>query len=219
MHLAPRIPHHESVKNIIFDFGGVICNLDLSRTIAKFREFGQPREENRLQEEEQNKTFDKLVEVYETGMMTSQQFREKIRSHYISSPGDALIDEAWNALLAGIPEDRIWLLEDIRKFYRIFLLSNSNEIHFLKFRQNLHDQFGYPDFDSLFEKAYFSYKVHIRKPNPEIFRLVLKENELLPSETLFIDDTPGHVESANKLNIIGYHLNDSEDITSLFTKP
>ena len=216
LHLSSHIPHHASLKNLIFDFGGVICDLDIQRTIEKFKEFGLPREEFRGDQTEQDRQFEMLVESYETGATTSPQFRESIRKHYLSAPTDTVIDFAWNALLAGIPEPRIRLLEELRKSYRIFLLSNSNEIHYNSFRDDLQKQYGYTNFDELFEKAYFSYNLHLRKPDPKIFKLVLAENNLTPNETLFIDDTLMHIESAARSGIIGYHLKEDEDLVSLF---
>lgn len=215
-HLSSRIPNHSSLKNIIFDFGGVICDLDIQRSVEKFKEFGPPKEEFSGDQQEQDRRFGQLVATYETGLITSRQFRESIRNHYISEPSDEAIDQAWNALLIGIPESRIRLLEDLRKTYRIFLLSNSNEIHFLKYREDFQKMYGYPDFDSLFEKVYFSYRLHLKKPDPAIFMQVLAENDLFPSESLFIDDTLMHVEAARKVGMAAYHLREGENVTMLF---
>jgi putative hydrolase of the HAD superfamily len=219
LHLKSRIPHHTSIKNIIFDFGGVICDLDIHRTVEKFKEFGLPKAGFSGAPEEQDRRFELLVSTYETGHITSQQFRDVIRNHYQAPPTDAAIDDAWNALLVGIPEPRIRLLESIRNVYRIFLLSNSNEIHFLKYREDFQQQYGYRDFDALFENIYFSYRLHLKKPDLAIFTWVLKENKLDPTETLFIDDTLMHVEAARELGITGYHLQEGEELTMLFEKP
>jgi glucose-1-phosphatase len=219
LHLTSHIPHHTSIKNIIFDFGGVICDLDIKRTVEKFKEFGLPKAEFTGAHEAQNRQFELLVSTYETGLITSQQFRDAIRNHYQVPPSDTAIDETWNALLVGIPEPRIRLLESIRDSYRIFLLSNSNEIHYLKYLEDFQKQYGYRDFDDLFENVYFSYRLHLKKPDPAIFKWVLKENKLDPAETLFIDDTLIHVEAARELGLTGYHLLEGEDLTMLFEKP
>ena len=219
LQLTSHIPNHTSIKNIIFDFGGVICDLDIQRTIEKFKEFGLPKTEFSSASEEQDRRFERLVSTYETGLITSRQFRDVIRNHYQVPPSDAAIDDAWVALLMRIPKPRIQLLENIRDNYRIFLLSNSNEIHFLKYREDLRQQYGYRDFDELFEKVYFSYRLHLKKPNPAIFQWVLNENKLNPAETLFIDDTLMHVEAARELGITGYHLRNGEELILLFGKP
>jgi FMN phosphatase YigB (HAD superfamily) len=216
--LSSHIPHPTSIKNIILDFGGVICDLEIGRSVEAFKAFGPPKAEATGSREEQDRQFEKLVGTLETGMITPSQFREVIRNHYKVAPSDAAIDDAWNALLAGMPEPRIRLLEGIRNRYRIFLLSNSNEIHFRQFREELERQYGYPDFDALFEKAYFSYRLKLKKPDPAIFQHVVNENRLDPKETLFVDDTLVHVEAARKLGINGYHLPEGEDLTILFVK-
>jgi putative hydrolase of the HAD superfamily len=219
LQVSSHIPHHKSINNIIFDFGGVICDLDIKRTVEKFKEFGLPKAEFTGAPEAQNRQFELLVSTYETGLITSQQFRDAIRNHYQVPPSDRAIDETWNALLVGIPEPRIRLLESIRDSYRIFLLSNSNEIHYLKYLEDFQKQYGYRDFDDLFENVYFSYRLHLKKPDPAIFKWVLKENKLDPAETLFIDDTLIHVEAARELGLTGYHLLEGEDLTMLFKKP
>jgi putative hydrolase of the HAD superfamily len=219
LHLSSHIPHHASIKNIIFDFGGVICDLDIQRSVEKFKEFGLPKAEFSTDPEEQDRRFERLVSTYETGLITSRQFRDAIRNHYQVPPSDEAIDDAWNALLLRIPEPRIRLLEEIKKNYRIFLLSNSNEIHYLKYLEDLQQHYGYRDFDALFEKSYFSYRLHLKKPDPAIFLWVLNENKLDPAETLFIDDTLMHIEAAIELGITGYHLREGEELIHLFEKP
>jgi glucose-1-phosphatase len=205
------IPSPEKIENIIFDFGGVICDLEIPRTEEKFKAFGPPKDPNA-----DPSGFEKLVDVYESGKASSEEFRKAIRGHYLTEPSDAAIDDAWNALLAGIPEKRIRLLEKLRNSYRIFLLSNSNEIHYDHYVKDFREKFGYGDFDELFEKAYFSYRIGMRKPDPLIFQHVLEDKKLLPAETLFIDDTPVHTITAAKLGMAAYHLKPGEDITELF---
>jgi putative hydrolase of the HAD superfamily len=217
--LSSHIPHPSSLKNIIFDFGGVICDLDIGLSVEKFKEFGPPKAEFSGNPEEQDRQFGLLVSTYETGLITSAQFRDAIRNHYQLPPSDTAIDEAWNALLLGIPESRIRLLESIRETYRIFLLSNSNEIHYLKYLSDFQQQYGYHDFNELFEKVYFSYRLHLKKPDPAIFNYVLDENKLDPAETLFIDDTLMHVSAARDVGIAGYHLQEGEELSLLFEKP
>jgi putative hydrolase of the HAD superfamily len=217
--VSSKIPNHSSVKNIIFDFGGVICDLEIQRTVQKFKTFGKPKIEDNASEEEKDQRFELLVSKYETGLVTSQQFRDEIRSYYQVPPSDQAIDDAWNALLVGIPATRIHLLENIRNDYRLFLLSNSNEIHYLKYCEDLRQYYGYPDFNALFENTYFSFRLHLKKPDPAIFKWVLEKNKLDPNETAFIDDTYIHVKVAIDLGINAYRLQQGEDITDLFNKP
>jgi len=203
----------KSIKNIIFDFGNVICDIEVKRTEAAFLNMGL-------------KTFDpdygmtgstSLFNALETGTVTPREFRDQLRKFFLNPVTDEQIDNAWNALLLEIPEPRVRLLEKVRRHFRIFLLSNTNEIHYRKYRENLR-QFGYPDFDALFEKVYLSHRLGIRKPSKEIFIHVLTDAGLNPAETLFIDDTLMHVEAAWKLGINAHHLQiqNGEQIMDLF---
>jgi glucose-1-phosphatase len=211
---SSELLHQDSIHNLIFDFGGVICNIDVTLAKKAFIDLGI-------------KKFDTgdaitrtsgLFEALETGAVTPKEFRDRMRPFFETPVTDAQLDTAWNALLLDIPEPRIRLLEELRKHYRIFLLSNSNEIHYTSYAETLRTQFGYPDFDALFEKAWFSFRLGMKKPSPEIFMHVLRDANLDPSETLFIDDTLMHVEGAAGAGIHGHHLRigDGEEIMHLF---
>ena len=213
---ASGIPHPESVRNIIFDFGGVICNIDFSRSIEKFNAFGPPAPENDLPGEEVKRRFNEVMEALETGKISPEEFRRRIREHYLNRPPDERIDEAWNALLLDIPEPRIRLLEQIRTRYRIFLLSNSNRIHYDHYLASFRERFGYADFDGLFEKAWFSFRMGMKKPDREIYDHVLSFHGLVPAETLFIDDLPANVQAAVDAGMQGYVLKPGEEFGLLF---
>jgi putative hydrolase of the HAD superfamily len=123
---------------------------------------------------------------------------------------DASIDKAWNALLLDIPPERIRLLEQLRNHYRIFLLSNSNKIHYDQYVSDFRATFGYNDFDALFEKAWFSFNIGLKKPHRVIFDYVAEHSNLVPAETLFIDDTLMHVQGAAEAGLHAHHLRISE---------
>jgi len=114
---------------------------------------------------------------------------------------DEMIDEAWNAMILDFPKERINFLLSCKSKYRTFLLSNTNAIHFPVYNNQLKENFQINNLSDLFEKAYYSYRLGLRKPDKEIFEMVLKENNLNPEETLFIDDSPAHIATADKLGI------------------
>ncbi len=209
-----EIVHPESIKNLIFDFGGVICDIDVKRSEKKFFNLGFKNFDPDYGISASKTLFDSL----ETGSISPQKFRDDIRNFFSIPPTDAQIDDAWNAMLFDIPEPRIRLLEKLCKHFRIFLLSNTNAIHYQKYIANFSQQYGYANFESLFEKVYFSYRTGIKKPSVEIFNFVLRDAGLIPDETLFIDDTLIHVEGARSAGIHAYHLNIqyAEQIMDLF---
>ncbi len=201
-----------SIKNIILDFGGVIINIDPSKTLDAFIDLmgkGNSKELNvKIIEDE-------LYQYIETGRITPQQFREGLKELMNIDADDKQIDNAWNALIMDIPPERIKIIEEVSNNYRIFLLSNSNIIHYRKYRSDFEKEFGYKTFSDLFEKAYFSHEIGYRKPDSRIYNYVLRKQKLNPRETLFIDDSLVNIEAAKELNILSYHLKD-EEINDLF---
>jgi FMN phosphatase YigB (HAD superfamily) len=119
---------------------------------------------------------------------------------------DDQIASAWNALIIDLPKENVTLLEQLTKSHRIFLLSNTNCIHERCYREMIIKKYGSFIFDQLFEKSYLSHHLHMRKPDAEIFEYVLKDAGLIPAETLFIDDSPQHVEAAKKVGMHAVHL-------------
>lgn len=185
------------IKNIIFDLGGVIYNIDYQLSIDSFVKLGITDFRVKYSQATQSDLFDLL----ETGRITPKQFYEGIRKESGLDLTEEQIDKAWNAMLLGLPPHRIPLLRKISGNYRIFLLSNTNAIHIPVFNAEVNRQFGENVFHSLFEKIYFSYMVNMRKPDSEIFEFVLNENRLRPEETFFIDDSKQHIEGAQKTGI------------------
>ena len=61
-------------------------------------------------------------------------------------------------------------------------------------------------FFNSFKKIYYSSRIGLRKPDLECFEYVLKENDLLAEETLFIYDSIQHIHAATKLGLKTYHL-------------
>lgn len=214
MKLNPNIPNSRQIKNIIFDFGGVICDIDITRTEKKFTAFGDPA--NLPSEPDSPRAFIELVQSLEKGKIDPEQFYQAIQHHYATPPSVEAIIDAWNALLGQIPEHRIRLLENLRNEYRIFLMSNTNIIHYQKYLSDFQKKYGYRNFGEIFQKVYLSFELGVIKPGTEIFEHILKDSGLDPVETFFIDDTPENVEGALKTGINGYFLKGDEDISMLF---
>jgi putative hydrolase of the HAD superfamily len=203
----------KQIKNIIFDLGGVLLNIDYNLLVKAFANIGLPHFEDYFTQKSQRDFFD----LYEKGLISSEEFRKKIKEKCAAGTTDAEIDAAWNSMLLDFPKHRLELLLKLKGRYRTFLLSNTNEIHMNYIHSYLEKAFQMPDFSKHFEKVHLSYNMRMRKPDAEIFQAVLRQNNLEASETLFIDDSVQHVESATKLGIQTYWLDvKKEDITTLF---
>ncbi len=202
-----------SIRNIIFDFGGVILDIDPKQTLNALKSMGVQDVGIFASDDFQKE----VLEKFERGILTPELFRDKIREKSGHNLSDQDIDEAWNALLFDIPKERIAVLEQVKKHYSIYLISNSNEIHYDLYLRDLQLRFGYREFDQLFDKAYFSFDLHLSKPNPEIFEFVLNQHNLKAEETLFIDDSIQHIESAKTLGLQTFHLSSPTRVRDLFT--
>jgi len=189
-------------KNIIFDLGGVLLNIDYSILIRSFSSIGLEHFEEHFSQAQQEKFFD----LYEKGLISSAEFTQRLKNHCKPGTTDKDIEDAWNSMLFDLPVERMTLLKKVKNTHRIFLLSNTNEIHMNWIHNYLLEDFNIPDFKGCFEKVYLSYQIKMRKPDAEIFELVLNENHLLPNETLFVDDSLQHLEAAKKLGIQTYWL-------------
>lgn len=200
-----------NVENIIFDFGGVILNIDYQLTIDAFKEIGMDNFEKSYSQATQIHLFDNL----EIGNISPDEFRNGIRKVSQKDLSDEKIDYAWNKIILDLPEKRIRLLTALKNKYNIFLLSNTNRIHYDLYIKQL-QKFGYNNFDEIFKKAYFSFEIGLRKPDLEIFEYIINKENLNPDKTVFIDDSIQHIEAAVQLGIQTYHLGKNEDILNLF---
>ena len=201
----------QGIRNIIFDLGGVIINLSIPSTVAAFS-----KASSKSVEEVAALVNSQAFIDYEKGLISDEVFRDHVRKALNWKASDDEIDESWNAMLQDIPANRIQLLERLKKSHRIFLLSNTNEIHWRKFSQILYEQTQQKSMDNYFHRAYYSHRMKMRKPDVEIFDYVLKENQLEPSETLFLDDNLSNLRGAEQAGIKTFHVQTPELIFSLF---
>ena len=190
------------LKNIIFDLGGVIYDIRYQNVPEAFARLGVLQFEEKYTQSAQTEAID----LFEEGKISVGEFRNYIRSLSTVSLSDSQIDEAWNAIMIDIPEERIEYLQQLKNQYNLFLFSNTNQLNYDSFTAAMYKKFGFDIFKELFIKAYFSHELHIRKPHPEAFRKIVEEQHLNPKETLFIDDTLRHVEGARKAGLQGYHF-------------
>ena len=200
------------IKNIIFDLGGVILDIDESIVYKELEKMGISTSELA-----QSKEFIDIMSKFDTGIYTAPTFRKKTKALLGQDKmTDQRFDAIWNAMLLDIPRERIEAIEKVKKHYKIFLMSNSNVIHYDLYVRDLQLRFGYNEFDELFNKSYFSFAEHLEKPDPRFFELILDHEGLLPEETLFIDDTAANIKVAKSLGINTYHISREELVRNLF---
>ncbi|MEJ7558265.1 MAG: HAD family phosphatase [Pedobacter sp.] len=183
----------QNIKNIIFDYGNVIFEIDFKKAQNALAQLGIPNIESFFGHKGHNELFSDL----ETGAITAAEFRTGIRDAANNQDlTDEQIDNAWNSIFVGVPPRVHDTLLEMKGKYRTFLLSNTNEIHYKYFLSYLKREYAIDSNDHLFEKTYYSQLMFLRKPHVEIFQRVLTENGLVPEETLFIDDSPQHLIGA-----------------------
>lgn len=198
----------QGIQNIIFDLGGVLLNIDYNRPLEEFQKLGVDINKHFYSQKEQDKIFDLL----EIGKINEDEFVSLIQKKTNTLISHSQIIHAWNSILLDFPLRRLQILQQLQLHYNIYLLSNTNEIHEKAFNKILQQTCGYPTLAVFFDRVYFSHRIGLRKPNREIFEFVLNENNLTPAETLFIDDSKQHIDSAKKLGIQTIHLTDNMTI-------
>jgi putative hydrolase of the HAD superfamily len=205
-----NLPDLLGIKNIVFDFGRVLLNIDPRLTQIGLAELGY-----RPDDESKGAKDDAIVTNLESGKIRPDEFISSVLSVVTETATSNDIIRVWNAMLLDFPEKHVKTLLKLKQNYRIFLLSNSNQIHYDFYIRSFRETYGY-ELSSLFEKMWFSFQLGMIKPNVEIFEYILRDANILASETLFVDDTLKHIESARKTGIRGFHLDADNDISDLF---
>ena len=199
------------IKNIIFDLGGVILNLDYSKTVNEFKKLGVLNFQELYSQKKQSIVFDD----FEKGNIQSEKFISSINIAKNLKIKEFDFINAWNAMILEIPIERLEFIEGLKDDYKVFLLSNTNEIHINKFEDDLIKEKMLDKFYNCFEKIYYSSRMGKRKPDENCFSQVLEENKLIPYQTLFIDDSIQHINGARQLGIQTFHLEKNKSITDL----
>jgi glucose-1-phosphatase len=196
------------INTIIFDFGDVFINMDKEASLNALKKLGLVSWNDELEQ---------LNQEFERGKLTEVQFIIGLKKLIPNASIDDL-REAWNSVLLDFPLHRLEFLQQLSHKYRLFLLSNTDEIHIHKFEHKVGATFA-REFYQCFEKVYFSFEIGMRKPQPEIFNYIIKKHELSLKRTLFVDNKKENTDIAQSLGMQVWNLQaGQEDVSEIFDK-
>lgn len=202
------------IKNLLLDLGGVVLNVDYHKMVDVFKEYGVMDFDKHFTQAKQVEIVDK----FEEGKCTIEEFRNGIRDLVNVNLTDEQIDNAWFSMILDLPKERIELIGLLKLKYNVYLFSNTNELHIELLKKRYEEEFGFDIFQMLFTKAYFSNEIKMRKPHPESFQWLINDAGIKAEETLFIEDSPQHIEGAKKVGLNTYWLTGGETINDLYDK-
>jgi len=205
-------PDITTIKNIIFDLGGVLLNLDFDASIQAFQQLGLNSEVVDRQQAYADPVFYEL----EVGKITPEKFRSRVRQ-VLKNPDatDRQIDDAWCAMIRDIPVRRVKMLKMLAKNYRVYLFSNTNAIHIRRLHKEFREIYGM-EFPSLFVKDFYSHEIHERKPDLASYQKVTELSGIAPGETLFVDDLEKNISGAEKAGLKTFWLQDGMEVAEVF---
>ena len=201
------------IRNIIFDLGGVLLNIDPKKTIEAFGKLGMEQLVG-----DKGLSYDhEIFYLMEQGKITPEEFRNGVRELLPKEVSDEEIDAAWTAMLLDFPAIRVGLVKNLRKDFKIYLFSNTNAIHVAKYHSIFRNQHGF-EVSTLFEKDFYSNEVGYRKPSAESYQEIIRLSGINPAESLFIDDSLQNVDAAIASGLNGFWLEPGQTVENLFQK-
>jgi putative hydrolase of the HAD superfamily len=198
------------IKNIVFDLGGVLIDLDFPRALKAFEQAGLTDIAQNVQAFSREGIFMDL----ELGNITPEDFFQSICERSTQPISIHQATDYWNLILKDIPQDKLKIIRELRKRYHVYLLSNTNQPHWEYICKKCFEKDGFTIHD-YFEKLFLSYEMHLAKPDKQIFFQMLQDGQMKPEETLFIDDSEANCNSAKETGIRTIHYRIGENLKSL----
>jgi glucose-1-phosphatase len=205
---------HSGIRNIIFDFGGVILNISHKELEDGFRALGVNDFERLFNQAQQSDLFKK----FEIGALSVAEFRKAVKDLTGLNVSDSVLDSVWNQIICDFPPERIDLIKKLKENYKLYLLSNTNQIHYQYYTKKFLNEFGF-ELDSLFHNTFWSFIMGKRKPDAEAYNEIIRMENIVVNESLFIDDSEQNIIAAAKLGFKTFHLKSNLDLTNLFDGP
>ncbi len=201
-----------NIKNIIFDLGNVIVNLDFDASVKAFMALGLKHDVLNNQQVYSDPVFYE----FEVGKITKPEFFMRMRE-VLKNPAatDLQIEEAWGSMIKDVPHRRVKVLQEIAKSYNLYLFSNTNQIHIEGFHATFKAQHGI-DFPSLFVKDYYSHEIYERKPDLSSYQKVIELSGIRPEESMFVDDLEKNIIGAQKAGLKAFWLKPGMEMSEIF---
>ena len=205
-------PDLTNIKNIVFDLGKVLLNLDFNASIIAFQKLGLKTDVLDNKQAYSDPVFYEL----EVGKVTPEEFCNRIRK-VLNNPNatDLQIEDAWFAMILDIPANRVKVVQELSKNYNVYLFSNTNKIHIDRLHRAFIAEHGI-DFSSLFVKDYYSHEIHERKPDISSYQKVIELSGINPEESIFIDDLEKNIIGAQQAGLKTFWLKEGMELTEVF---
>jgi len=200
----------KKIKVFLFDLGGVLLDVDYHKTITAFAQLGVANPSELYNQFGQNQLFDQ----YEKGEVSSDYFIQQLKPLTNDGVSEAQVIEAWNAMIGDFPIEKLDFITRLSKHHKCFLLSNTNQIHLEKVVVNLKHT-PYEKLEDLFVKCFYSHLIGKRKPDVDTFNWVINQMGVKAGETLFIDDSPQHINGAKKAGLQTVYYKETADLFNL----
>jgi putative hydrolase of the HAD superfamily len=191
----------KKIEAIVFDLGGVLYDIDIQKSVQAFDKLGLKHFDEQYNLKEQSGLFDAL----ELGKLTEEEFARQLNTLCKTNIPAAEVARAWNALLIQFPAEHVEMLHCLERHYKLYLLSNTNQIHLEAIDIYMELNYQLTNLDELFDKTYYSFKLGMRKPSRDIYDFVIKDAQLDPASTLFIDDNEDNIKGALESGFAAVH--------------
>lgn len=201
----------QKIENIIFDLGGVLLDIDYNLTRKAFENLGVAN----FYEMYSQANADKLFQKLEMGKVSEKQFYKELNKATGLHLSQQEIRNAWNAMLLSFREKSLEFLEQLKDRYKLYLLSNTNNIHLNSFYEIYHQKERKNSFEQFFDKAFYSFEIGLRKPDADCYEWVINDLKINPAKTLFIDDSINNIHGAEKAGLQTLHLTQEMKIETL----
>lgn len=176
------------IKNIVSDLGGCLFLCDFKHIAENLTKHSLLNVERVLKIIDQGNDY----KDYEKGLIGSETFYRKIREKIDFRDSFKVFKKIWMGHIFSVNAEYAKLCFNLlKRDYKIYCLSNINELHWEKLTNVFHEM-------ALFHGCFLSFKMKKAKPNLEIYEEIITKIGGKPNEFIFIDDRKENVEGAQK---------------------